>query len=146
MKWSNYTWAKDHMERGVGSRKGNPWTSGRGLITSQGIIGFTGPALRLPWATAVAVAALAVIVATAQAANVTNGSGVVIGAQGEVLTNAHVVAFCAQITLRTSSGDSAPAQVIAQDEQNDLAVAFEAKILSLPSPSSGMGRFVLEMW
>jgi S1-C subfamily serine protease len=112
----------------MGSRKGNPWTSGRGLITSQGIISFTGPALR--WAIALAVAALVVIVAAAQAADVINGSGVVIGAHGEVLTNAHVVAACTQLALRTSSGVSSPAQVIAQDEQNDLAVVRSKNSLS----------------
>ena len=51
----------------------------------------------------------------AGAAESISGSGVAIGAQGEVLTNAHVVANCAQITVRSSSGGSAVASLIAHD-------------------------------
>ena len=51
-----------------------------------------------------------------------SGSGAVIGLRGEVLTNAHVVKDCTQIAIRSSSGDSAGAVVIALDEKNDLAV------------------------
>jgi hypothetical protein len=47
---------------------------------------------------------------------------VVVGDHGEVLTNAHVVNACAQITVRSPAGDSAAAQLIARDEKNDLAV------------------------
>ena len=49
------------------------------------------------------------------------GSGVVIGTNGEVLTNAHVVENCTKITVRSSSAASA-AFLIARDEKNDLAV------------------------
>src|SRR5262249_53291963 len=52
-----------------------------------------------------------------RAADVSTGSGVVIGTHGEVLTNAHVVENCTQITVRSSS-----ASVVARDEKNDLAV------------------------
>jgi S1-C subfamily serine protease len=55
-------------------------------------------------------------------ADISIGSGVVIGAQGEVLTNAHVVENCAQITIRSSSGDVASAFLVAHDEKNDLAI------------------------
>jgi Trypsin-like peptidase domain len=50
------------------------------------------------------------------------GSGVGIGSGGEVLTNAHVVENCDQITVRLSSGVTAPATLIARDEKNALAV------------------------
>ena len=56
-----------------------------------------------------------------QAADLTSGSGVVIGANGEVLTNSHVVEKCAKITVRSSSAASA-AFLVARDEKNDLAV------------------------
>jgi hypothetical protein len=51
-----------------------------------------------------------------RAADISVGSGVVIGAHGEVLTNAHVVKDCTKITVRGSS-----ASIIARDEKNDLA-------------------------
>ena len=35
------------------------------------------------------------------------GSGVVIGAHGEVLTNAHVVENCTKITIRSSAASAA---------------------------------------
>jgi S1-C subfamily serine protease len=59
--------------------------------------------------------------ALVQAADLTSGSGAVIGANGEVLTNAHVVENCTKITVRSSSAASA-AFLIARDEKNDLAV------------------------
>jgi S1-C subfamily serine protease len=46
-----------------------------------------------------------------------SGSGVVVGAHGEVLTNAHVVENCTKITVRSSS-----ASIVARDEKNDLAL------------------------
>ena len=58
------------------------------------------------------------------AADISAGSGVVIGTHGEVLTNAHVVENCTKITVRSSS-----ASVVARDEKNDLAVVQS----SLPS-------------
>ena len=64
---------------------------------------------------------LAFGIAPGRAADAT-GSGAVIGLRGEVLTNAHVVKDCTQIAIRSSSGDSAGAVVIALDEKNDLAV------------------------
>jgi S1-C subfamily serine protease len=50
------------------------------------------------------------------------GSGVVIGARGELLTSAHVVENCTQISIRSSSGDSASGFLVARDERNDIAV------------------------
>jgi hypothetical protein len=71
------------------------------------------------------VAIILVVLATrasAQTAEISSGSGVVIGDHGEVLTNAHVVNACAQINVRSSAGDLTTAQLIARDEKNDLAV------------------------
>jgi Trypsin-like peptidase domain len=59
--------------------------------------------------------------ALVQAADLTSGSGAVIGANGEGLTNAHVVDNCTKITVRSSSAASA-AFLIGRDEINDLAV------------------------
>ena len=70
----------------------------------------------------VALTVLICDVAAAQAADVSSGCGVGMGTHGEVLTNAHVVENCTQITVRFSSGDSAAAVMVARDEKNDLAV------------------------
>jgi uncharacterized protein len=48
------------------------------------------------------------------------GSGVVLGADGEVLTNAHVVDNCTKITIGSSSASAAT--LVARDEKNDLAI------------------------
>jgi S1-C subfamily serine protease len=58
--------------------------------------------------------------ASAQAAEISSGSGVVIGIHGEVLTNAHVVEHCTQITVRSPAQDLATALVVARDDKNDL--------------------------
>jgi tetratricopeptide (TPR) repeat protein len=61
-------------------------------------------------------------VAQVLGAETLSGSGVVIGAKGEILTNAHVVDACQTITVRLSSGNSEKGALIARDERNDLAV------------------------
>jgi S1-C subfamily serine protease len=69
-----------------------------------------------------AAALLAAGVTAGRAAEVATGSGVVIGANGEVLTNAHVVKECRSIKLTFANGTPQPAELIARDEQNDVAV------------------------
>ena len=64
-----------------------------------------------------------------QGADSFSGSGVVIGTQGEVLTNSHVVENCTKITVRSSSAASA-AFLVARDEKNDLAVVRSKLSLS----------------
>ena len=73
----------------------------------------------------VALAMLALGMTSGRAADA-SGSGVVIGEHGEVLTNAHVVNACAQIHVRSATGDLAPAQLVGRDEKNDLAVIRSA--------------------
>jgi S1-C subfamily serine protease len=51
-----------------------------------------------------------------------SGSGVVISTGGEILTNAHVVESCSDITVRFSAGNSEAAILVARDQKNDLAV------------------------
>jgi S1-C subfamily serine protease len=74
---------------------------------------------------AILVAALAtplVDLAPASGASTMSGSGVVVSADGDILTSAHVVNDCAQITVRSISGTSANALLVARDDKNDLAV------------------------
>ena len=59
---------------------------------------------------------------TAEAADIFSGSGVVIGTQGEILTNAHVVEACTEINVRFPSGNLEKARLVTRDERNDLAV------------------------
>src|ERR1700731_615348 len=49
-------------------------------------------------------------------------AGVVIGAKGDVLTNAHVVEGCQKITVKAGFGNPETAALVARDERNDLAV------------------------
>jgi S1-C subfamily serine protease len=59
-----------------------------------------------------------------------SGSGVVMGSQGEILTNAHVVRECTRVTVRPPSGDPFAAHVIASDDKNDLALVSGSPSLS----------------
>jgi S1-C subfamily serine protease len=81
-------------------------------------------------AAAIAAAALMSGMVPAHAADTQSGSGVVIGARGEILTNAHVIRNCSQFTVRSASGDSAPALLVERDEKNDLAVVRRTVPLS----------------
>jgi len=55
-------------------------------------------------------------------AEISTGSGVVIGKKGEILTNSHVVEACQTITVKLASGNAQPGALVARDERNDLAV------------------------
>jgi S1-C subfamily serine protease len=85
----------------------------------------------------VALAMLAISMASGHAADALSGSGVVVGDHGEVLTNAHVVNACAQIIVRSPAGDSATAQLIASDEKNDLAVVRSRPLSSVATFRDG---------
>ncbi|MBW6437405.1 trypsin-like peptidase domain-containing protein [Actinoplanes hulinensis] len=50
------------------------------------------------------------------------GSGVILSADGLVLTNNHVVAADGTVSVRLSTGQTAPARVIATDATHDLAL------------------------
>lgn len=50
------------------------------------------------------------------------GSGVVMSADGLILTNAHVVAGSTEVTIGTTDGREVPAQVVSLDEASDLAL------------------------
>jgi hypothetical protein len=68
---------------------------------------------------------LAAIISSAAAAigaEISTGSGVVIGTKGEILTNSHVVEACQTITVKLASGSSQLSTLVARDEKNDLAV------------------------
>jgi Trypsin-like peptidase domain len=73
--------------------------------------------------------------ARAEAADISSGSGVVIGARGEILTNSHVVEACTEINVQFSSRDSGKAVLVARDEKNDLAVVRANK------PSAAIAAF-----
>ncbi|GAC1651371.1 MAG: hypothetical protein NVS4B3_11940 [Gemmatimonadaceae bacterium] len=64
-----------------------------------------------------------------------SGSGVYISAEGEILTNKHVVRGCTDIRVRTDSGPSIPARVVALDADDDLA------LVKLPQPSLHSAAF-----
>lgn len=51
-----------------------------------------------------------------------SGSGFFVTKAGHILTNAHVVEDCATLTARPDGGQPLPAQLLARDASNDLAV------------------------
>ncbi|HZS84511.1 MAG TPA: serine protease [Stellaceae bacterium] len=50
------------------------------------------------------------------------GTGIIISPDGVVLTNHHVVPSCRAIGIRRLDGTTVPAQLLAEDEANDLAI------------------------
>ena len=56
-----------------------------------------------------------------------SGSGIVLDADGHVLTNNHVIASCPDLHVIDASGDSGGASVIAADATNDLALVKTAR-------------------
>jgi S1-C subfamily serine protease len=86
-------------------------------------------------AVAFALATLVSGLAPVQGADISSGSGVVIGAKGEVLTNAHVVEGCQKITVKDASGNPETPVLVARDERNDLAV------IRLAWPASSVAVF-----
>jgi hypothetical protein len=65
-----------------------------------------------------------------QSGGIFSGSGVAIGAHGDILTNSHVVEDCKKITVRFPSGKSEPASLISRDQKNDLAVVQVKNVVS----------------
>jgi len=57
-----------------------------------------------------------------QSQNVDTGSGIVIDANGTILTNYHVVENAIKVTVSFEKGKSVEAQVVGKDPSNDLAV------------------------
>jgi S1-C subfamily serine protease len=86
-------------------------------------------------------ATLAFSFSSVQAADISAGSGVVIGTHGEILTNSHVLEECAEITIRFPSGKIGAARLVARDERNDLAVV-RATAADIPSSSVATFRGV----
>jgi S1-C subfamily serine protease len=50
------------------------------------------------------------------------GSGIVVDAQGHVLTNNHVIANCSGLQVTDAQGNDATAELVASDADNDLAL------------------------
>jgi S1-C subfamily serine protease len=50
------------------------------------------------------------------------GSGVVITDRGEILTSLHVVADASEVQITFADGTHSPAQVLAEQPENDIAI------------------------
>lgn len=75
------------------------------------------------------------------------GSGVVIDADGLILTNAHVVAGTTVIHMVTPDGDKVPATVIGADLDLDLALVRASEARSLrPAPLGDSDRLRVGDW
>jgi S1-C subfamily serine protease len=66
----------------------------------------------------------------AAATRAATGTGFYINRQGHVLTNAHVVAKCRELTVSRQGGAPIPASLVKADASNDLAV-----LIATPSPA-----------
>src|SRR5688572_11294494 len=66
------------------------------------------------------------------------GSGVIVSAEGHVLTNHHVIGESPEIAIQLSNGRAVPAQVIGTDPQVDIAVLKinGSKLEALPLANS----------
>ena len=76
------------------------------------------------------------------------GSGVIVRADGHVLTNNHVIADADEILVALADGREAPARVVGTDPETDLAVlrvdlAGLTAITMAPSPELRVGDVVL---
>jgi len=67
---------------------------------------------------------------SAAAKRVATGTGFYISRQGHVLTNAHVVDKCRELTISRQGATAIPASVVKSDASNDLAV-----LIATPSPA-----------
>jgi putative serine protease PepD len=67
------------------------------------------------------------------------GSGVVIGSNGLILTNNHVIAEDGTVSVRLSSGRTVPAKVVATDTTNDLALVQATGLSGLTPVTFGAG-------
>jgi serine protease Do len=74
------------------------------------------------------------------------GSGFVISADGYVVTNNHVVANAAEVTLQFQGGDEYPAQVIGTDAKTDLALLKIKSDKSFPFVSLAAGESKVGDW
>jgi S1-C subfamily serine protease len=70
------------------------------------------------------------------------GTGMVIGASGMVLTNNHVIAGSASITVQVAGGTRHPARVIGDDPSQDVAVVQVSGVSGLPTVSFGSSSTV----
>ena len=70
------------------------------------------------------------------------GSGVVVGANGLILTNHHVVDSSGTLSVRLSSGRTVPATVVATDTTRDLALVQATGLSGLTPVTFGTGSGV----
>jgi S1-C subfamily serine protease len=71
----------------------------------------------------------------AAATRAATGTGFYINRQGHVLTNAHVVAKCRELTVSRQGSSPIPASLVKADASNDLAV-----LIAAPSPAVAVFR------
>ncbi|MFI8325925.1 S1C family serine protease [Streptomyces sp. NPDC085529] len=61
-------------------------------------------------------------ISATSASGASTGSGVIITADGEIVTNNHVISGASEITVRTSDGKTYRAEVVGKDPDKDLAL------------------------
>ncbi|MFD6359558.1 S1C family serine protease [Streptomyces roseolus] len=71
---------------------------------------------------AAAVSPSIVEISASSASGASTGSGVIITADGEIVTNNHVISGASELTVRTSDGKAHEAEVVGTDPDKDLAL------------------------
>ncbi|MGW6249138.1 S1C family serine protease, partial [Streptomyces roseolus] len=71
---------------------------------------------------AAAVSPSIVEISASSASGASTGSGVIITADGEIVTNNHVISGASELTVRTSDGKAYEAEVVGTDPDKDLAL------------------------
>jgi S1-C subfamily serine protease len=78
--------------------------------------------------------------------NTATGSGVIITADGYIVTNNHVVEGAASITVRTSDGKTYEAKLIGRDPRSDLAVIKVDALNLKPAELADSSRLEVGEW
>jgi putative serine protease PepD len=114
-------------------------------LTDHGSTTANGPAVRTVNATGTLPDVVAAVAPTVVTINVAlrggagTGSGVVIGTDGTVLTNAHVVAQATAITVHFADGHQAAARLVGADAAKDVAVVRVAEPGAITAAVLGVG-------
>ncbi|MEU9855833.1 trypsin-like peptidase domain-containing protein [Streptomyces sp. NPDC047974] len=84
-----------------------------------------------------AVSPSTVEISASSASGKSTGSGVIITADGEIVTNNHVISGASEITVRTSDGRTYAAEVVGTDPDKDLALIKLAGASGLKAATLG---------
>ena len=110
------------------------------VTTATGVVATEGDSLA-PVVAKVAPSIVTVLVDGAEGSGL--GSGVVVNADGLVVTNNHVISSGGTVSVRLSDGRTVPARVVAADSTHDLALVQATGVSGLTPATFGTGDSVV---